>query len=59
MEERDEARGVGDRVVKAHLALTGTAAHLAVLPVKGVHEQSQTLRTRGRALALDHKLYKH
>lgn len=40
MEERGKAHGWGNEVVKAHLALTGTAAHLAVLPVKGVHEQS-------------------
>lgn len=32
------------RAVKAHLALTETAAHLAVLPVEGVHEQSHTLK---------------
>lgn len=32
------------KTVKAHLALTETAAHLAVLPVEGVHEQSHTLK---------------
>lgn len=32
------------RAVKSHLALTETAAHLAVLPVEGVHEQSHTLK---------------
>lgn len=32
------------RAVNAHLALTETAAHLAVLPVEGVHEQSHTLK---------------
>ncbi len=34
------------RAVKAHLALTETAAHLAVLPVKCVHEQSHTLKRK-------------
>lgn len=32
------------RTVKAHLAFTETAAHLAILPVERVHEQSYTLQ---------------
>lgn len=35
---------MGTKIVKAHLALTETAAHLAILPVERVHEQSYTLQ---------------
>lgn len=34
------------RTVKAHLAFTETAAHLAILPVERVHEQSHTLQRK-------------